>query len=204
MKYANRKGRMLGLVLLLLMSLGFLAESNALTNGRKWFVPFVVSTIDPTLERSDDLRVDNIPSYNLDAALYNFGITDANTRTTVYQWIMNDRNLHGGSGSAPEGYPAPDATPDWFTFRQWTGCQLGQGCLVGWKSSGHMQSHFRLADMGLFAPWSFGVFCPINFICTVITKKVPTNNNPQPRHLLEYEIRGSHAPVEWINQMCSF
>lgn len=202
MKLNNRKGRVVGLVLLLLISLGVLEQSNALTNGRKWFVPFVVAPIDPSAELSDDLRVDNIPSYSLDAALYNFGITNANTRTTIYQWIMNDRN---GGGAAPDGYPSPETvSPDWFTFRQFCGCELGQGFFLGWKSSGHMQSHFRNVNEGLFAPWSFGVFCPINFLCTVITKRGPTINNPQPRQLLEYEIRGSHNPVIWINQMCSF
>jgi hypothetical protein len=192
---------MLGLLVVMLISLGFLAESNALTNGRKWFLPHVLGPTNPSDTLSEELRVDNIQSYNLDAALYNFGITNASTRAAVYQWIMNDRN---GQGAAPDGYPSPQATPDWFTFRQFCGCQLGQGFLVGWKGSGHMQSHFRDVNWGLFGNWSFGVFCPINFICTVITKKGPTINNPEVRHWLEYEIRASHAPVQWINQMCSF
>lgn len=175
---------------------------GALGSGRKLFMPFVTSSATED-EGSTDLRVDNIALWDLDERLQQFGIYNASTRYAIYQWEVNRRN---GGGAQPDGggYPSPQATPDWFTFRQWTGCQLGQGCFVGWKGSGHMQSHFRTADMGLFNPWSFGVFCPINFICTVITKKGPTNNTPQPRHLLEYELRASHAPVEWINQMCSF
>lgn len=194
-----RRYRMVSLLLLVaLVSSSVMAYGS----GRKLFIPFVVGD-DPALDnRSADLRVDNIALGSLDLALYNFGIENPSTRYAIYQWEVARRG--GGGGVAPDGYPAPEASPDQFTFRNFTGCQLGQGCFIGWKSSGHMQSRIRYADILLFELWSVGVLCPINLICTVISTRGPTNNTPQPRTILEFEVRGTAAPIQFLNRMCSF
>lgn len=166
----NRRIRLIGLLPVLIVGLSYVATSYAQVNYRR-YLPFANRDNGVGYTGIQELRLDDIPLWDLDARLQVHGITDASVRAWVYAKVVAARNGNVTS-SAPEAiadsYPSiGGAEPD-VVGRLNTGCFQGQGCHVVWLGLGTMRSHFLEARTG-WMPWTFpGIKCPAPKTCQVL------------------------------------
>lgn len=129
------------------------------------WLPTMMNTSEP---HTTDLRIDNIPLYELDDALAAQGIP-AWARAEIIDVETKRRN---GQLDAPPG--TPESEPEALGAWKGTGCRQGQGCSLIWRGSGTLQSQW-FENISGPTRWTNPLQCPLGKICTILSTTPSTD-----------------------------